>query len=236
MQIKIDKSWARMMKDFINSDRYKSLMKFLEKEYKKETIFPKEEDIFRAFDLTSTSELKVVILGQDPYHGYGQAHGLCFSVADGIKQPPSLRNIIKELIVDMDIPASKCGNLSNWAEQGVLMLNATLTVREKQAGSHQKQGWEDFTDELMHKISNNYENIVFILWGNFAQKKAKLIDSNKHYIIKGVHPSPLSAHRGFFGSKPFSETNNFLISKDIEPINWEIPTECDKPKNQMSLF
>ena len=236
MQIKIDKSWANLMKDFMTSDRYKSLMEFLEKEYQKETIFPKKEDIFRAFELTPTTELKVVILGQDPYHGYGQAHGLCFSVADGIKQPPSLRNIIKELIVDMDIPASKCGNLSNWAKQGVLMLNATLTVREKQAGSHQKQGWEDFTDELMHKISNNYENIVFILWGNFAQKKAKLIDSNKHYIIKGVHPSPLSAHRGFFGSKPFSETNNFLISKNIEPINWEIPTDCEKPKNQMSLF
>jgi len=236
MQIKIDKSWANMMKDFMTSDRYKSLMSFLEKEYQEETIFPKKDDIFRAFELTPTTELKVVILGQDPYHGYGQAHGLCFSVADGIKQPPSLRNIIKELIDDMDIPASKCGNLSNWAQQGVLMLNATLTVREKQAGSHQKQGWEDFTDELMHKISDNYEDIVFILWGNFAQKKAKLIDNNKHYIIKGVHPSPLSAHRGFFGSKPFSETNKFLISKNIEPINWEIPTDCDKPKNQMSLF
>ncbi len=236
MQIKIDKSWANMMKDFMTSDRYKSLMSFLEKEYQEETIFPKKDDIFRAFELTPTTELKVVILGQDPYHGYGQAHGLCFSVADGIKQPPSLRNIIKELIDDMDIPASKCGNLSNWAQQGVLMLNATLTVREKQAGSHQKQGWEDFTDELMHKISDYYEDIVFILWGNFAQKKAKLIDNNKHYIIKGVHPSPLSAHRGFFGSKPFSETNKFLISKNIEPINWEIPTDCDKPKNQMSLF
>ena len=173
MQIKIDKSWAKLMKDFTKSERYNSLMNFLEKEYQKETIFPKKEDVFRAFELTSAAKLKVVILGQDPYHGYGQAHGLCFSVADGIKQPPSLRNIIKELVDDIKIPNTKCGNLSNWAEQGVLMLNATLTVREKQAGSHQKQGWEEFTDELIHNISNNYENIVLILWGNFAHKKAK---------------------------------------------------------------
>jgi len=236
MHISLENSWKELLQDLTEAESYSSLMQFLEEEYSSKTIFPKKENIFAAFKFTSLDNTKVVIIGQDPYHGKGQAHGLCFSVADNIKQPPSLRNIIKELIDDIGIASTKCGNLSNWASQGVLMLNATLTVREGQAGSHQKQGWENFTDGVIRNISDHCSNIVFILWGNFAQKKSKLIDENKHYIIKGVHPSPLSAHRGFFGSKPFSETNEYLVSKGIKPINWAVPEQCDNSIKQTSLF
>lgn len=233
MQLEIDKDWELLLGDYIKTDKFKTLIKFVEKEYNEVTVFPPKEDIFSAFSLTSVSNVKVIILGQDPYHGFGQAHGLCFSVPDGVKQPPSLRNIIKELNSDLGIGNPKNGNLISWAKQGVLLLNATFTVREKEAGSHQKKGWEEFSDEVIRKISETKKNCVFILWGNYAKKKALLIDKKKHFIIEGIHPSPLSAHRGFFGSKPFSATNDYLRSNNISPINWEIPIPNS---NQRSLF
>ncbi|MCK5846874.1 MAG: uracil-DNA glycosylase [Bacteroidales bacterium] len=229
----VDENWQRVLANYIQSEEYKELIQFVDYEYKNSTVFPPKELIFNAFNLTAFSDVKVVIIGQDPYHGLGQAQGLCFSVPDGVKQPPSLRNIVKELVSDVGIDISKNGNLMNWAKQGVLMLNAILTVREKQAGSHQKHGWEEFTDEVIRKISENKKNCVFILWGNYAQKKASLIDENKHLIIKGIHPSPLSAHRGFFGSKPFSKTNDYLTINKKDTINWEVSHENVK---QQTLF
>lgn len=223
------------MSDYIKSDNFKSLMEFVDAEYEHSTVFPPKEKLFASLNITDLENVKVVILGQDPYHGFGQGHGLSFSVADGVKQPPSLRNIVKELVSDIGINPSKNGNLTTWAEQGVLLLNATMSVREKEAGSHQKKGWEEFTDCLIKKISENVDHCVFVLWGNFAQKKSKLIDSDKHLIINSVHPSPLSAHRGFFGSKPFSQTNKFLLDKGIKPINWELPF-IEELQSQKSLF
>jgi len=236
MKLNLEDSWQLLMSDFMKTDNYKQLMTFVEREYKAQVVYPPMDEVYYAFNSTPVDKVKVVILGQDPYHGFGQAHGLCFSVPEGQKHPPSLKNIIKELNNDIGVEISKNGNLSSWAEQGVLMFNATLTVREKMAGSHQKQGWEEFTDELIRRISDKCNNCVFILWGNFAQKKAKLIDERKNLIIKGIHPSPLSAHRGFFGSKPFSQTNEYLISNNIEPIDWSIPVLKEGNKNQKSLF
>ncbi|MDR2122466.1 MAG: uracil-DNA glycosylase [Flavobacteriaceae bacterium] len=219
MNIEIEPSWKKLLQSEFEKPYFSSLIDFVKQEYKTYTCFPKGKNIFKAFELTPFDRVKVVLLGQDPYHGIGQAMGLCFSVPDGIVYPPSLRNIIIELKSDVGVDL-KSGDLSSWAEQGVFLLNATLTVRAHQAGSHQKRGWESFTDSVIQKISSEKENVVFILWGSYAQQKINLIDTQKHCIIKSVHPSPLSAHRGFFGSKPFSRTNSFLLSKNIEPVQW----------------
>lgn len=219
MNINIEESWKNLLKPEFEKSYFSSLINFVKQEYKEHTCYPKGKNIFKAFELTPFDQVKVVLLGQDPYHGEGQAMGLCFSVPNGIVYPPSLRNIIIELKNDTGIEL-KSGDLTPWAKQGVFLLNATLTVRAHQAGSHQKKGWETFTDSVIHKISEEKEHVVFILWGSYAQQKINLIDTQKHFIIKSVHPSPLSAHRGFFGSKPFSLTNEYLTSKKIEPIQW----------------
>ncbi|MFA8449988.1 MAG: uracil-DNA glycosylase [Bacteroidales bacterium] len=222
MNPKIEDSWKNLLKDEFNSDYFKELKSFLQEEKRNNTIFPKGKDIFSAFNLTPFDKVKVVILGQDPYHGEGQAHGLAFSVPEGIQIPPSLRNIYKELNNDLELPIPKQGSLISWAKQGILLMNATLTVRAHQAGSHQNKGWETFTDSIIRLINQEKENVVFILWGNYAKQKQKLIDNQKHHIITCVHPSPLSAHRGFFGSKPFSKTNNYFKEHGIQQINWEL--------------
>ncbi|QYN49636.1 uracil-DNA glycosylase [Apibacter sp. ESL0432] len=219
MNINIEESWKNLLKPEFEKSYFSSLINFVKQEYKEHTCYPKGKNIFKAFELTPFDQVKVVLLGQDPYHGEGQAMGLCFSVPNGIVYPPSLRNIIIELKNDTGIEL-KSGDLTPWAKQGVFLLNATLTVRAHQAGSHQKKGWETFTDSVIHKISEEKEHVVFILWGSYAQQKINLIDTRKHFIIKSVHPSPLSAHRGFFGSRPFSLTNEYLTSKKIEPIQW----------------
>lgn len=219
MNINIEESWKNLLKPEFEKPYFSSLINFVKQEYKEHTCYPKGKNIFKAFELTPFDQVKVVLLGQDPYHGEGQAMGLCFSVPNGIVYPPSLRNIIIELKNDTGIEL-KSGDLTPWAKQGVFLLNATLTVRAHQAGSHQKKGWETFTDSVIHKISEEKEHVVFILWGSYAQQKINLIDTQRHFIIKSVHPSPLSAHRGFFSSKPFSLTNEYLTSKKIEPIQW----------------
>ena len=219
MNINIEESWKNLLKPEFEKPYFSSLINFVKQEYKEHTCYPKGKNIFKAFELTPFDQVKVVLLGQDPYHGEGQAMGLCFSVPNGIVYPPSLRNIIIELKNDTGIEL-KSGDLTPWAKQGVFLLNATLTVRAHQAGSHQKKGWETFTDSVIHKISEEKEHVVFILWGSYAQQKINLIDTQKHFIIKSVHPSPLSAHRGFFGSRPFSLTNEYLTSNKIEPIQW----------------
>jgi uracil-DNA glycosylase len=219
MNIDIEVSWKNLLKTEFEKPYFSSLINFVKQEYKEHTCYPKGKNIFKAFELTPFDQAKVVLLGQDPYHGAGQAMGLCFSVPNGIVYPPSLRNIIVELKNDTGIEL-KSGDLTPWAKQGVFLLNATLTVRAHQAGSHQKKGWETFTDSIIHKISEEKEHIVFILWGSYAHQKINLIDTRKHFIIKSVHPSPLSAHKGFFGSRPFTRTNEYLTSKKIEPIQW----------------
>lgn len=220
MDVRIESSWKSQLTEEFNKEYFLKLIEFVRNEYKTQKIFPPGKLIFNAFDQCPFDKLKVVILGQDPYHGPGQAHGLCFSVNDGIPFPPSLRNIFKELKNDVgkEIPVS--GNLIDWAKQGVLLLNATLTVRAYQAGSHQKKGWEQFTDAVINIINEQKKNVVFILWGNYAISKSKFIDQNKHLILNSVHPSPLSASRGFFGNKHFSRTNEFLLSKGLELIKW----------------
>lgn len=190
------------------------------------TIFPKGTDIFKAFELTPFDTVSVVILGQDPYHGPNQAHGLCFSVPKGIPQPPSLVNIFKELESDLGIKPPKHGCLESWAKQGVLLLNSVLTVELGKAASHQGRGWERFTDQVIAKLNAKSEPLVFVLWGSYAQQKGKVIDRHRHLVIESPHPSPLSAHRGFFGSKPFSKINAFLARHDLKPINWTIPEMC----------
>jgi len=220
---KIEESWKKVLYSEFQKDYFKKLKQFLiEEKSNKKLIYPPGSLIFNAFNKTPFNEVKVVILGQDPYHGAGQAHGLCFSVPDGVKIPPSLRNIYKELNTDVDFEIPKSGNLEKWAEQGVLLINATLTVRDSEAGSHQKKGWEIFTDNVIQTISDERENVVFILWGNYAQSKESLINTDKHLVIKSVHPSPLSASRGFFGSKPFSKTNLFLEKNGISLIDWKL--------------
>ena len=220
MDVKIEQSWKELLKDEFEKDYFKNLVQFVKKEYKTHTVYPPGKDIFKAFDLCPVDKVKVVIIGQDPYHGKGQAHGLCFSVKDGVKIPPSLRNIYKELKDDIgkEIPAT--GNIEHWAKQGVLMLNATLTVRAGNAGSHQGKGWETFTDAVIEKIADTKENLVFLLWGAYAQRKGQIINPEKHYVLKSAHPSPFSAHNGFFGNKHFSKTNEFLKSKGLTKINW----------------
>lgn len=197
------------------------LKKFLKSEYdKNKIIYPARSEYFRALDLTPLEEVKVVILGQDPYHGPGQAHGLCFSVNEGVRFPPSLLNIYKERQADLGLAIPQSGDLSRWAQQGVLMLNSVLTVEKDQAASHQGRGWEKFTDQIISLVNEKCENVVFILWGAYAQKKAAFVDRKKHLVLESVHPSPLSSHRGFFGSKPFSKANAYLLSRGQQPIDW----------------
>jgi len=220
MDVKIEPSWKETLKPEFEKPYFENLVNFIKSEYATHTVYPPGNKIFSAFEHTPFDEVRVVIIGQDPYHGPGQANGLCFSVADGIQKPPSLQNIFKELNSDLGIPVAQSGNLERWADQGVLLLNATLTVRASQAGSHQNKGWEQFTDAVIQKLSDKKENLVFILWGAYAQKKGSVIDTSKHFIIKSSHPSPLSAHNGFFGSKPFSKTNSYLKSIGGKEINW----------------
>jgi uracil-DNA glycosylase len=219
--IQLIDSWKDVLFDEFQKDYMKKLKAFLKSEHaKKKTIYPKPSDIFRALNTTPFEKVKVVILGQDPYHGPGQAHGLSFSVPAGVAFPPSLQNIFKELKADLGVEKPKSGDLTRWAEQGVLLLNATLTVEGGKAGSHQNKGWEHFTDAIIHKLNEGRTHLVFILWGSYAQKKASFIDTKKHLVLKAVHPSPLSSHRGFFGSKPFSQTNKYLTAHHIKPIHW----------------
>src|SRR5690606_33117925 len=223
MAERYDPSWEPILKPLFRQDYMRSLSAFVQHERKQGLVFPPENLVLNAFRLTPFEDIKVVILGQDPYHNDGQAHGLSFSVPEGIALPPSLRNIYTELVSDISgfqYPTS--GNLTKWAKQGVLLVNATLTVRAHQAASHQKRGWEEFTDQIIHLVSQKLENVVFILWGSYAQKKSMLIDAQKHLILKAVHPSPLSAHRGFFGCKHFSQANAYLKAKDRKPIDWQI--------------
>lgn len=220
MEVKIEKSWKEVLQTEFDKPYFENLVGFVKQEYASHTIFPPAGQIFNAFNTCPFNNVKVVILGQDPYHGPRQAHGLCFSVNDGIQFPPSLQNIFKEINSDLGIPIPKSGNLTRWAEQGVLLLNATLTVRASQAGSHQGRGWEEFTDAVIKIISGKAENVVFILWGSYAIKKKALIDASKHCILTAPHPSPLSSYRGFFGCKHFSQTNTYLTSKGKTPIEW----------------
>lgn len=216
----IEESWLEALREEFNSEYFTSLKDFLKQEKKSYTIYPPGNKMFTAFNLCPLPLVKVVIIGQDPYHGPGQAHGLSFSVPDGIAVPPSLRNIYKELNNDLGLEKPPTGNLEKWAEQGVLLLNATLTVRDSQAGSHQGKGWETFTNKVIKTISDLRAGIVFLLWGKFAQDKQVLIDTNKHFVLKSTHPSPLSAHRGFLGCGHFSKTNQILKENGIEEIDW----------------
>ena len=218
----IENSWLEVLYDEFSSVYFNDLKSFLEEERNKYTIFPPGSLIFNAFNRTPLPSVKAVIIGQDPYHGYKQAHGLCFSVPDGIAFPPSLRNIFKELTDDLGVAYPKSGNLEKWADEGVLLLNATLTVRNGQAGSHQGKGWELFTDKVISTISELRAGIVFLLWGKYAINKSALIDSKKHFILTAPHPSPLSVYRGFFGCKHFSRANEILVKNGLEPINWEL--------------
>lgn len=218
----IHPSWKEKLKDEFNSTYFAELKQFLTNEKSYYTIYPPGKLIFNAFDKTPFDKVKVVIIGQDPYHGPGQAHGLCFSVPYGIPTPPSLVNIFKELKSDMGFHIPNHGNLETWAEQGVFLLNATLTVRANQAGSHQGKGWEKFTDAVIGKISEEKNHVVFLLWGKFAQAKRVLIDEKKHCILQSAHPSPLSAYNGFFGCAHFSQTNHFLQENGINPIEWSL--------------
>lgn len=221
--VQLDESWKKLLNEEFDSSYFASLKTFLIAEKNSgKTIYPPGKQIFAAFDATPFDKVKVVILGQDPYHGPGQANGLCFSVNRGVKPPPSLVNIFKELQADLNIPIPSHGDLSAWAQQGILLLNATLTVRAHEAGSHQNKGWEVFTDKTIQAISKNKTHVVFILWGRYAQSKRALIDESKHHVIASAHPSPLSAHNGFLGSKPFSKTNAYLISKGIPPIDFSL--------------
>lgn len=218
----IDESWKEILSQEFQSDYFTSLKKFLVEERKKYIIYPPASRIFASFNYIPFNKVKVVALGQDPYHGQGQANGLCFSVSDGIPQPPSLQNIFKELNSDLGMPIPKTGNLEPWAKQGVLLLNATLTVRANQPGSHQKHGWEEFTDAAIRVLSKKRNGLVFLLWGKFAQAKESLIDTSKHHVLKAPHPSPFSVHTGFFGCKHFSKTNELLKKEGLKEIDWRI--------------
>jgi uracil-DNA glycosylase len=220
MDVKIESSWKEKLAAEFEKPYFEQLTDFVRSEYATRTIYPKGSKIFNAFEHTPFDQVKVVILGQDPYHEPGQAHGLCFSVNDGIPLPPSLINIYKELSDDLGIQPAASGNLERWAKQGVLLLNATLTVQAHRAGSHQNKGWEEFTDAVIHCIAEEKEHVVFILWGSYAQRKGAFIDPWRHLVLKTAHPSPLSVYRGFFGSKPFSKANNYLVEKGQTPVEW----------------
>ena len=221
MDVKIDSSWKSRLANEFNAPYFEQLTNFVRDAYTHHQIFPPAKLIFNAFDLCPFDKVKVVIIGQDPYHGLGQAHGLSFSVNDDIPLPPSLKNIYQEIRSDLGIQPLSHGNLERWAKQGVLLLNATLTVQADLAGSHQKKGWETFTDSAIKAVANEKEHVVFLLWGNYAQQKAQYIDNTKHLVLTAVHPSPLSAHRGFLGCKHFSQANQYLKEHGLEPINWE---------------
>lgn len=220
MEVQIENSWKKLLKNEFEKDYFKQLVAFVKSEYSNHKIYPPGKLIFSAFEHTPFDKLKLVIIGQDPYHGQGQAHGLCFSVPKGIKFPPSLQNIFKELKSDLNIPIPEHGNLEHWADQGVLLLNATLTVRAKSPGSHQNKGWEQFTDSVIERIHEHKKGIVYILWGSYAQKKGHFINRDDNLVIESAHPSPFSVHRGFFGSKPFSKSNAYLKTRGLKAINW----------------
>ncbi len=215
--------WSPQLDFIFKQDYYQQLLEFLEYESAhNKTIYPLKDQIFNAFDLSSFENTKVIILGQDPYHNEGQAHGLSFSVPEGVSIPPSLRNIYQELLSDLDITPSQSGNLTHWASQGVLLLNSVLTVEKNSPGSHAKSGWVDFTDTVIDVLNEQKQNLVFLLWGAHAQKKAELIDQNKHLVLTAAHPSPFSAHKGFFGCKHFSQTNDYLKMHNLQPIDWTL--------------
>jgi len=220
MDVKIANSWKLILCDEFSKVSFSNLVQFIRNEYTNHKIYPTGKLIFSAFDHCSFENLKVVILGQDPYHGPNQANGLCFSVNDGVKMPPSLVNIFKEINNDLNIPMPATGNLERWADQGVLLLNATLTVRSSSPGSHQNKGWEEFTDAVIRKISEENQDVVFLLWGAYAQRKGEIIDKNRHCVLESPHPSPFSADRGFFGCKHFSKTNQYLRNNGLKEINW----------------
>jgi len=225
MSAALEPGWLAVLEEEFEKDYMIKLKSFLQEEKQRgATIYPKGADMFNALNTTPFDQVKVVILGQDPYHGTGQAHGLSFSVQRGVAVPPSLKNIYKELETDIEgFKTPNHGYLTHWAEQGVLLLNATLTVRASEAGSHQNQGWEIFTDEIIKALSEKREHIVFLLWGKYAQQKAALIDQKKHYVLTAAHPSPFSAYNGFFGSKHFSKANQLLVQNNLKPIDWNIP-------------
>lgn len=218
--IKIESSWKNRLADEFEKPYFQPLIDFVRNEYRTNMVYPPGGEIFHAFDACSFDQVKVVIIGQDPYHGPGQANGLCFSVRDGVKMPPSLVNIFKEIKSDLGKPIPSTGNLERWSKQGVLLLNATLTVRASSPGSHQNKGWEVFTDAVIRKISKEKSNVVFLLWGSYAQKKGEVIDRSKHLVLMSAHPSPFSADRGFFGSRHFSKTNDYLKKNGIPEIEW----------------
>lgn len=218
--IKIESTWKKALEENFKSESFQKLREFIREEYRINTCFPPASQIFNAFDHCPYDEVKVVIIGQDPYHGKGQANGLCFSVAPGVRFPPSLRNIFKEIKNDLEKGIPDSGDLTRWADQGVLLINATLTVREKQPGSHQKKGWEEFTDSVIRKLNEEKEGLVYLLWGAFAQKKADFIDEKRNLVLRSAHPSPFSADRGFFGNRHFSKTNDYLLKSGKEPIDW----------------
>lgn len=221
-EVTIEESWKLVLGAEFEKTYFEVLRSFLRQEIKTQTVYPQGPDIFKAFDLTPFDNVRVVILGQDPYHGPGQAHGLCFSVPDGVPHPPSLKNIFKELKQDTGFIIPSDGNLEPWARQGVLLLNSVLTVRKDQAGSHAGKGWEQFTDAVIRTVSNHKNGVVFLLWGNYARRKKELIDESKHFILEAAHPSPLSAHNGFFGCGHFSETSRILEGQG-KPLNWALP-------------
>lgn len=222
MKVQIEESWRERLQEEFDKPYFEQLTAFVRQEYMQRVVYPPGKLIFNAFNLCPFHRVKVVLIGQDPYHGPGQAQGLCFSVNDGVKFPPSLVNIFKELESDLGIPAPTSGSLVRWAEQGVFLLNATLTVREHEAGSHQNRGWEQFTDAVIRCLATEREHLVFILWGGYAQRKGAFIDRSRHLVITSPHPSPLSAYHGFFGTKPFSRTNDYLVANGQEPIQWEV--------------
>lgn len=221
MEVRIEKSWKELLNEEFEKEYFYKLTSFVREEYKRKTIYPKASKIFNAFDLCPFDKVKVVILGQDPYHEPNQAHGLCFSVLEPTPAPPSLKNIFKEINLDLGIQPLESGDLTRWATQGVLLLNATLTVEAHKAGSHQGKGWEEFTDSVIAHLANKKKGLVFLLWGSYAQRKGELINPQQHLVLRSVHPSPLSAHRGFFGNNHFSKANAYLSSQGLSPIDWK---------------
>ncbi len=220
MEVKIASDWKALLQEEFEKPYFEELIRFVKEEYATHRIYPRGSNIFRAFDKCPVDKLKVVIIGQDPYHGPGQAHGLCFSVADGVPHPPSLQNIFKEVAADIGTPIPASGNLDRWAEQGVLLLNAVLTVREHEAASHAGHGWEQFTDAVVRAINERKQGVVYLLWGSYAQKKGAIADPARNCILKAVHPSPLSVYRGFFGCRHFSRANEYLVAQGQTPIQW----------------
>lgn len=220
MNVRINEAWKELLQPEFDKPYFEELVSFVRSEYASHTIYPAGSNIFRALDKCSPDDVKVVIIGQDPYHGEGQANGLCFSVNDGVQFPPSLRNIFKEINADLGTPIPTSGNLDRWAEQGVLLLNSTLTVRAHSAASHAGHGWEQFTDSIVATLSELKSGVVYMLWGNYAQKKGAIVDGSRNLVLKSAHPSPLSAHNGFFGCRHFSQANNYLLSMGKTPIKW----------------